>query len=87
MSLGRHAEAESYWREALEGRRRVLGDEHPETLVSINNMGALLRDQDKLAEAETYWREALKGRRHVLGNEHPSPDYSRTHIEHDLHVR
>ena len=28
-----------YYVEALETRRRVLGDEHPGTLISINNMG------------------------------------------------
>ncbi len=56
---GKLAEAEPYWREALEGRRRVLGDEHPHTLISINSMGGLLNSQGRLAEAEPYFREAL----------------------------
>ncbi|MFU8828675.1 MAG: tetratricopeptide repeat protein, partial [Phycisphaerales bacterium] len=58
--------------EALEIRRRVLGDEHPDTLNSINNMGSLLNAQGKLAEADPYSREALDGFRRVLGNEHPN---------------
>ena len=41
--------------------RRVLGDDHPQTLTSINNMGALLRSMGKLAEAELYVCEALDG--------------------------
>jgi tetratricopeptide (TPR) repeat protein len=48
---GKRAEAEAYYREALEKSRRVLGDEHPDTLTSINNMGFLLREQGKFQEA------------------------------------
>jgi tetratricopeptide (TPR) repeat protein len=62
-------EAEPYFREALEKRRRLLGEEHGDTLLSISNMGALLYAQDKLAEAETYFREALEKSRRVVGKE------------------
>ncbi len=71
-SQGRLTEAEPYLREALEVRRRVLGDEHPDTLGSINEMGMLLWWQGRKAEAEPYLREALEGRRRVLGEENPS---------------
>ncbi|MCH8153607.1 MAG: tetratricopeptide repeat protein, partial [Planctomycetes bacterium] len=47
----------------MEGQRRVLGDDHPRTLNSINNMGLLLKSQGKFAEAEPYVREALEGNR------------------------
>ncbi|MFO0859473.1 MAG: tetratricopeptide repeat protein [Phycisphaerales bacterium] len=57
---------------ALATRRRVLGEEHPDTLTSINNMGFLLEAQGKLDQAEPYYREALEKRRRVLGEEHPS---------------
>ena len=56
---------------ALETRRRVLGEEHPQTLASINQMGVLLDSQGKLEEAERYYREALEKYRRVLGEEHP----------------
>lgn len=49
----------------------MFGDEHPNALTTINNMGMLLAAQGKHAEAETYCREALEGRRRVLGDEHP----------------
>jgi tetratricopeptide (TPR) repeat protein len=50
----------------------VLGEEHPDTLTSINNLGSLLRSQGNVAEAEPYVREALEKSRRVLGDEHPS---------------
>ncbi|MFZ9691559.1 MAG: tetratricopeptide repeat protein, partial [Phycisphaerales bacterium] len=56
---------------ALATRRRVLGDDGPDTLGSISNMGSLLLDQGRLSEAEPYAREALDGFRRVLGDEHP----------------
>ncbi len=68
---GKLAEAEPYWREALEKSRRVLGEEHPHTLTSINNMGVLLLNQRRLAEAEPYSREAMEKARRLLGTEHP----------------
>ena len=49
----------------------MLGEEHPSTLGSINNMGFLLQSQGKLAEAEPYFREDLEKSRRVLGEEHP----------------
>ncbi len=42
---GKLTEAEPYHREALEGSRRVLGDDHPHTLESIDDMGNLLQSQ------------------------------------------
>ncbi|HSO24924.1 MAG TPA: tetratricopeptide repeat protein, partial [Chondromyces sp.] len=56
---------------ALATRRQVLGEEHPDTLYSISQMGILLQGMGKLDEAEQYYREALEKRRRVLGNEHP----------------
>ena len=52
-------------------RRRVLGEDHPDTLESLNSMGNLLRAQGKLAEAENALRTALAGRRRALGDAHP----------------
>ncbi len=55
---------------ALDIRRRLLGNDHPDTLYSVNSMGALLRFSGKLREAEVYGRELLMTRRRVLGNDH-----------------
>jgi eukaryotic-like serine/threonine-protein kinase len=56
---------------ALATRRQVVGEEHPDTLYSISQMGILLQGMGKLDEAEPYYREALEKRRRVLGDEHP----------------
>ncbi len=56
---------------ALATRRRVLGEEHPETLFSMNDLGELLYQQSKLVDAEPNFREALEKRRRVRGEEHP----------------
>ena len=69
--LGLSDQAMPLAKAALATRRRVLGEEHPDTLTSINDMGRLLHDQGKLGEAEPYLREALDKRRRVLGEEHP----------------
>ena len=61
---------EARYREALEGFRRVLGNDHPDTLISIANMGSLYTDMGDYAEAEPYFREALEGHRRVLGDGH-----------------
>ena len=49
-----------------------MGDSHPDTLTSINNLALLLKTQGKLGEAEPLYREALDGRRRTLGDSHPS---------------
>jgi hypothetical protein len=48
---GKLGEAEPYYREALEKRRRVLGEEHPDTLTSVSLAASLKLDQDKTREA------------------------------------
>ncbi|MBU6413943.1 MAG: serine/threonine-protein kinase [Planctomycetes bacterium] len=55
---------------ALEIRRRVLGNDDPATLNSINNMGYLLQVQGRLKEADPLIREVLERKRRVLGEEH-----------------
>ena len=37
-----------------------LGEDHPDTLTSLNNLAKLLQDQGHLADAEPLYHEALK---------------------------
>ncbi len=69
--IGLYARAMPLQEAALLTRRQELGDDHPDTLSSIHNMGALLQSMGKLAEAEAYAREGLEGTRRVLGDDHP----------------
>lgn len=56
---------------ALDIRKRLLGDEHLLTLVSMNNAGFLLHRRGKLIEAEAMHRQTLEIRRRVLGPDNP----------------
>src|SRR5205823_1781138 len=67
----RPAEAEPLYREALARRRSAMGEEHPETLQSINNLAFFLFGQKQMAEAEALFREAVEKRRKTLGPNHP----------------
>jgi tetratricopeptide (TPR) repeat protein len=72
LDYGKLEEAAPLYLEALEGRRRTLGDTHPNTLASINNYAMLLRKKGKLEEAAPLCREALESMRRTLGDAHPS---------------
>jgi len=65
---GKLSAAEPFFREALEALRRTLGDTHPDTFTSINNLGLLLHDQGKLNEVKPLYREALEVSRRTLGD-------------------
>ena len=69
--LGLYEEAGVPQEQAVAIRRRLLGDDHPDTLGSVRSMGFVLLAQGNSAEAEIYLREALEGGRRVLGGEHP----------------
>ena len=67
-------DAQAVWlfREVLQARRETFGDRHWSTLMSIGNLGLLLRDQGKYDEAEPLLREALRAKRETLGDRHLS---------------
>jgi tetratricopeptide (TPR) repeat protein len=69
LSLGdtgaRHLQA------ALDIYRRVLGEEHPDTLRSASAYAKMLRRRGKYEEAETMLRQVSHIQRRVLGPEHP----------------
>jgi tetratricopeptide (TPR) repeat protein len=68
-SLGRSEQAATMVREAMEIRRRVLGEDHPDTLVAISDFGVVLENAGDLPGAESAYRQALDARRRILGNE------------------
>jgi len=51
-NLHRLSEAETLFRSALEGRRRVLGADHPDTLVAAYNLALTLEAEKQFKEAE-----------------------------------
>ena len=69
--MGKYEEALPLHRKALGSSRQFLGDNHPVTLNSINNMGDLLQAMGRNEEALPYFREGLAGCRRLFGHEHP----------------
>jgi len=49
----------------------VLGPEHPDTLISMNDLANVYRDEGQYAQAEVLYSQTLEKRRRVLGPEHP----------------
>jgi tetratricopeptide (TPR) repeat protein len=60
-----------YSERALAIRQKVLGAEHPDTALSLNNLGLLLKDLGDYPGARSYYERALRIRTEVLGEEHP----------------
>ncbi|MFI6800981.1 tetratricopeptide repeat protein [Streptosporangium canum] len=69
---GNYHRAYTFASHALTIYRAVLGEEHPNTLTSRNNLASALRDLRQLAEAAAEYRAVLEVQRRVLGEEHPS---------------
>ena len=69
---GRYSEAEPLYQQALEMRKRLLGDEHPDVASSLNNLANLYDSQGRYTEAEPLYQQALEMRKRLLGDEHPS---------------
>ena len=47
VTIGKYEEALVYFQESLDANRSILGNTHPSTLKSINNMGNVLKAQGK----------------------------------------
>jgi tetratricopeptide (TPR) repeat protein len=68
---GRYDETEKLYKKALEIRRRVLGEEHPDTLRSMGGMAVIYENKDRYDEAEKLHIKVLEIGRRVMGEEHP----------------
>jgi tetratricopeptide (TPR) repeat protein len=70
-SRGQYRQALALEEQALAARRRVLGEDHPDTLDAINNLGQTRRDLGDLDGARELHEQGLAGCRRVLGEDHP----------------
>ena len=70
MGLGLHGPAEQHLRRALDIRKKILGDEAPDSLYSMRKLAALLRMQGRLDEAELILGQEVETSRRVLGRNH-----------------
>ena len=86
-SKGRYTEAQPLLDKVLAIDRKVLGEEHPDTAQSYNNVAYNLNAQGKHREAEEGYRKALAIRRKVLGEEHPDTASSYNNVAANLNAQ
>ncbi|KAH8707189.1 hypothetical protein GQ44DRAFT_628856, partial [Phaeosphaeriaceae sp. PMI808] len=70
-------EAEQLDVQVMETSKRVLGDEHPSTLTSMNNLAFTLKHQGSLSGALSLIEDCCELRTVILGPQHPSTISSR----------
>jgi tetratricopeptide (TPR) repeat protein len=68
---GQYPQAVTLLEQALAGRRRVLGDDHPDTLESMNNLATTRRSLGDLQGVPELLEQVLDASRRLLGPEHP----------------
>ncbi|KAH0562801.1 hypothetical protein GP486_002573 [Trichoglossum hirsutum] len=71
-NIGRWSEGCVIQEFVLNGRCRLFGEEHPDTISAMNNLASTLGDQGQLDEAAKMKKEVLEKRKRILGEEHPS---------------
>jgi CHAT domain-containing protein/Tfp pilus assembly protein PilF len=68
---GKYNEAIPLAKKALAIFKKILGDNHPNTATSLNNLAGLYESQGKYSEAETLYQQALAIIKAQLGDNHP----------------
>ena len=66
-NAGRYSEAEPLYQQSLAIREEVLGLDHPDVAVSLNNLAFLYGEQGRYAEAEPLYKRSLAVNEKTLG--------------------
>ncbi|WP_273699974.1 tetratricopeptide repeat protein [Actinomadura graeca] len=77
---GSEARAIYYFHRALVGRQRVLGEQHPYTLTSRNNLAGAYESVGDLGRAIPLFEQTLTDTERVLGEQHPYTLTSRNNL-------
>jgi len=77
---GQVARAAGYLQRALADRQRVLGQDHPDTLTSRNNLAGVYQSAGDLGRAISLYERTLADRQRVLGQDHPDTLISRSNL-------
>lgn len=80
-SGGRLDEAIDVYETTLASNRRVLGDDHPQTLTSANNLATAYANAGRLDEAIDLYEATLTICRRVLDDDHPTTTLVRDNLE------
>ncbi|CAI9635551.1 unnamed protein product [Alternaria burnsii] len=76
LSDGRYKEAEDLFVEVMQTSKRVLSDEHPDTLISMHNLAFTLQSLARHEEALALMERCFQLREQVLGKQHPDTQLS-----------
>ena len=68
--VGQYERALELETRVMQLRKQILGDEHPDTLRSMNRISCYLRDIGRSHEAATVSKSVLQTRQELLGSEH-----------------
>ena len=68
----RYAEAEPLYKRSLAIHENVLGPNHPEVAMSLNNLALLYTHQGRYADAEPLYKRSLSINEELLGADHPN---------------
>ncbi|MBI4853195.1 MAG: tetratricopeptide repeat protein, partial [Acidobacteria bacterium] len=77
---GDYSKAEPLLIQALEIRKKALGENHPSTTSSMNNLASLYNDKGDYSKAEPLLIEALRIHKKALGENHPSTATSMSNL-------
>ena len=78
--VGEYTKALPLYEKALKIDQNVLGEEHPDTATSYNNLAGLYESMGEYTKALPLYEKALKTRQNVLGEEHPDTATSYNNI-------
>ena len=70
--MGNYEEAETLYLRCMEASERLLGPEHPSTLITVGNLGLVYSNKGDYEQAEAYFQRCLEASERLLGPEHPS---------------
>ncbi|HKI16800.1 MAG TPA: tetratricopeptide repeat protein, partial [Isosphaeraceae bacterium] len=84
LDVGKFAEAQPLFEQALEIRRRLLGDDHPDTALSYHNLAYNLQGLGKYAEAQPMFEKTTETICRLLGENHPDAAMSHNSLATNL---
>ncbi len=73
--MGQYEKALSIFQQVLSIRKKILGEEHPDYALSLNNLALLYVYMARYKKALPLYKQALAINKKILGEEHP--DYAR----------
>ena len=70
--MGDYNRALEYYHMAYDIRKKILGQDHPDTATILNNIGILYYRMCNYLSAERYLQEAYDSFKKSLGSDHPN---------------